>query len=173
MKARIFISMLFLTIAVTSIFSQEKTKKEIKEEKQLQMQMQTETLVNSQDFVFIAKYALPMGATQIDLTSNPNYVRFNPELMDGYMPFFGTATAGIGMGGDITIKFKDKPETFSVEKKKKNFFIDTKVKGEYEIYRLSLTVMTDGSASLSITSNSKGTISYQGKISASESIKYK
>ena len=62
-----------------------------------------------------------MGARQVNLRSNPNYVKFNPDLMDGYMPFFGTATSGIGLGGDATIKFKDKPETFTIEKKKNEF----------------------------------------------------
>ena len=91
--------------------------------------------------------------------------------MDGYMPFFGTATSGIGYN-DPTIKFKDKPETFNIEKKKKNFQIDGKVKGENDIYRISLSVMFEGNASLSIISNNRGTISYQGEIFPAQAIKY-
>jgi hypothetical protein len=113
-----------------------------------------------------------MGASQVDLTSNPNYVRFSPDLMDGYMPFFGTATSGIGYS-DPTIKFKDKPEVFNIEKKKKNFQVDGKVKGENDIYRLSLSVLPEGGASLSIISNNRGTISYQGTIFNPQTIKYK
>jgi len=165
--------MIMLSLILTSGYSQEKSKKELKEEESLRKQAEIETLVNSKDFVFIARYALPMGAKQVDLTSNPNYVKFNPDLMDGYMPFFGTVTSGIGMGADATIKFKDKPETFNIEKKKKNFQIDAKVKGENDIYRLSLSVSFEGSTSLSIISNNRGTISYQGEIFPPETIKYK
>lgn len=165
--------MLFLSMILTPAFPQEKSKKELKEEEKLQKQIQIETLINSKDFVFVAKYALPMGARQINLQTNPNYVKFNPDLMDGYMPFFGTATSGIGLGGDNTIKFKDKPESFNIEKKKKNFQIDAKVKGENDVYRLSLSVSFEGNSSLSIISNNRGTISYQGEISPSETIKYK
>jgi len=165
--------MIMMSLILTSGYSQEKSKKELKEEEKLQKQIQIEALVNSKDFVFIAKYALPMGARQIDLTTNPNYVRFNTELMDGYMPFFGTSTSAVGYGGDITIKFKDKPETFNIEKKKKNFQVDAKVKGENDIYRISLSVSFEGSSSMSVISNNRGTISYQGEIFPSETIKYK
>lgn len=173
MKTRIILSFVFLAIIMTSAYSQEKSKKELKAEESLKKQMQIETLVNSKDFVFIAKYALPMGAKQVDLRSNPNYVRFSSDLMDGYMPFFGTATSGIGLSGDNTIKFKDKPETFNIEKKKKNFQLDTKVKGERDIYRVSLSISFEGTASMSIISNNRSTISYQGEIFPPETIKYK
>lgn len=173
MITKISFLMILLSLILTSAFSQEKSKKELKEEESLRKQAETEALVNSKDFVFVARYALPMGASQIDLTSNPNYIRFNPDMMDGYMPFFGTATAGIGLGGDNTIKFKDKPTTFNFEKKKKNYQIEAKVKGENDIYRLSISVLPEGGASLSIISNNRGTISYQGTIFNPEKIKYK
>jgi hypothetical protein len=173
MKSKFSILLVLVSFMLPSAFSQEKSRKELKEEESLKKQAETEALVNSKDFVFVAKYALPMGFSQVDLTSNPNYVRFNPDLMDGYMPFFGTATSGIGMGGDNTIKFKDKPEEFNIEKKKKNFQIDAKVKGENDVYRLSISVQTEGSASLSIISNNRSTISYQGTIFTPETIKYK
>jgi len=171
MKTKILILSILTSLILTSAFSQEKTKKELKEEEKIQKQIQIETLVNSKDFVFVAKYALPMGASQVDLQTNPNYVKFNPEMMDGYMPFFGTANSGIGYT-DPTIKFKDKPETFNIEKKKKNFLAEAKVKGENDFYRLSLSVMFEGSASLSIISNNRGTISYQGEIFPASSVKY-
>ena len=154
-------------------FSQEKSKKERKEEEMVQKQTEVEALVNSKDFVFVARYALPMGARQIDLTSNPNYVRFNPEIMDGYMPFFGTATSAIGLGGDNTLKFKEKPDKFNIVKQKKNFQIDAKVKGINDIYRVSLSVSFGGSSSMTIISNNRSTISYQGEIYPASSIRYK
>jgi hypothetical protein len=164
--------MLLTSIIMTSAYSQEKSKKEIKEEEKLLKQQKIEALVNSKNFVFVATYALPMGASQVNLRSNPNYVRFSPDLMDGYMPFFGTSTSAIGLGGDVTIKFKDKPDTFSIEKKKNDFMIDARVKGENDVYRLSLKVMSEGNASLTIIGNNRGTISYQGEIFPPESIKY-
>ena len=171
MKTKISLLVTLLSILVATAHSQEKSKKEIKEEEKLQNQMQIETLINSRNFVFIARFALPMGARQVNLTSNPNYIKFNPDLMDGFMPFFGTATAGIGYGGDNAIKFKDKPEVLNIEKKKKNFQIDAQVKGSNDVYRLSLSVSFEGSSSLSIISNNRSTITYQGEIFPPETIK--
>lgn len=171
MKARISILAFLMSLIMTSAFSQGKSKKELKAEESLRKQAEIENLLNSKDFVFKARYAMPIGARQIDMTSNPNYVKFNPDLMDGYMPFFGTATSGIGFNADPTIKFKEKPETFNIEKKKKNFLVEARVKGENDVYRISMTVSFEGSTSMSIISNNRGTISYQGDIFPAESIK--
>jgi len=172
MKTRIFLSIAFLIFIFGAAFSQEKSKKELKEEEKLQKQKQIEELINTKNFVFKGRWALPMGAKQVDLSTNPNYVKFNPDLMDGYMPFFGTATTGIGFGSDNTIKFKDKPESFNIVKNKKNFQVDAKVKGENDVYRISLSVTFEGSSSMSIISNNRSTISYQGEILPAETIKY-
>lgn len=173
MNTKISLLVILFSMLLVPVYPQEKTKKEIKEEEKLQKQILIETLINSKDFVFIARFAMPMGSSQVDLTSNPNYVRFNPEMMDGYMPFFGTATSGIGLSGDNTIKFREKPENFKIEKMKKSFLIEAKVKGENDIYRLSLSVTFEGNTSLSIISNNRSTISYQGQIFPPETIKYK
>jgi hypothetical protein len=172
MKTRVSILACLILINMTSAFSQEKSKKELKEEEKLQKQKQIEELINTKNFVFVGRWALPMGAKQVDLSTNPNYIKFNPDLMDGYMPFFGTATTGIGFGSDNTIKFKDKPESFNIVKNKKNFQIDAKVKGETDVYRISLSVTFEGSSSMSIISNNRSTISYQGEILPAETIKY-
>jgi hypothetical protein len=173
MKPRVSFLILLMSLILTSAYSQEKSKKELKEEEKLQKQKQIEDLINTKDFVFKARWALPMGTKQVDLSTNPNYVKFNPDLMDGYMPFFGTATSGIGYGGDNTIKFKDKPESFNIVKNKKNFQVDAKVKGENDVYRVSLSVSFEGSSSMSIISNNRSTISYQGEIFPAETVKNK
>lgn len=164
MKAKILSLQIIVLLVVSPVFAQEKSKKELKEEEMLQKQEQIATLVNSKDFIFVANYATPIGGGQVNLTSNPNYVKFNPELFDGYMPFFGTAQAGIGYSGDVGIKFRDKPDYYTIEKKKKNFQIDAGVKGVNDVYRLSLSVSFSGMSTLTILSNNRSTISYQGVI---------
>ena len=87
MKTKISLIMILISLILTSANAQEKSKKEIKEEEKLQKQMQIDTLVNSKVFVFVAKFALPTGGKQINLSTNPNYIKFNPDLLDGDMPF--------------------------------------------------------------------------------------
>jgi hypothetical protein len=155
---------LFFLGLVTIGFAQEKTRKQIREEKKVEKQKQTAILVDSKDFVFVARNALPQGFRTIDLTTNPNYVKFNPDFIKSEMPFFGRAFSGIGYGGDGGLKFEGKPQEFTIKKDKKQYLINAVVKGINDVYRLSLSVYFEGSATLSIISNNRSTISYNGEI---------
>jgi hypothetical protein len=168
MKTRISILVLILSMVMTTGFSQDKTRRESKEQKKLEKQKQIEAMVNAKEFVFIARIAMPSGMRSVNLSSNQNYVKFKPDLIDSYMPFFGSAYSGVGYGSDTGLKFKGKPELFTVERTKKAFQIDAVVKGETDNFRLSLSVGFEGSASLVISSNNRSTISYDGEISAPE-----
>jgi hypothetical protein len=153
-------------------YSQEKSKKELKEEQKLESQRLIEEMINSKDFVFIAKTALPSGMRSIDLTTNPNYVKFKPDLIDGYLPYFGKANnAAAAMTGDVGLKFKNKPEEFNVSKKKNNYTIEANVGSEKDFFRLSLSVGLEGNATLAVTSNNRSFISYQGNIFPPEAAK--
>jgi len=159
---------LFLTILFALVFlpgkSQEKSKKELKEEKKIEKQKQVESMMNSKEFRFVGKTALPSGMRSVNLTSNPNYMKFQPEMIVSEMPFFGKAYGAVGYGNDTGVKFKGKPEKFEVVKKSKTFEIEAEVKGTGDNFRISLSVGLEGSASLSITSNNRSTITYQGDI---------
>jgi hypothetical protein len=74
---------------LSKAFPRKKNKKEVKAEKKLEQQKRIEELVDSKTFVFVARTAHPTGRRAINLTTNPNYVNFYPELKDGNMPFFG------------------------------------------------------------------------------------
>jgi hypothetical protein len=166
MNTKNLVIVLFLLFLGSSVFSQEKTKKQLKEERKLEKQKQTALLVDSKDFVFIADKALPQGYKTIDLTTNPNYVKFQPDFIKSEMPFFGRAYSGSGYGGDGGLDFEGKPEEFSIEKGKNSYNIKAVVKGRNDTYTLSLSVFFEGSASLTINSNKRSTISYNGEISA-------
>jgi hypothetical protein len=153
---------------ITNGFSQEKTKKELKAEKKIEKQRQIEAMVNDTDFVFVARTALPTGMRSVNLTTNSNYVKFKPDLIDSYMPYFGRAYSSVGYGGDTGLKFTGKPEEFSVTKTTKAFQVNAVVSSSTDKFSLSLNIGFEGSASLTITSNSRSTISYQGEISAPE-----
>jgi hypothetical protein len=170
MKTRVtFIVLLSLLFA--SGFAQEKTKKELKEEKKIELQKQTEALVNSKEFIFVGRTAIPSGMRSVNLTSNTNYVKFQPEMIESEMPYYGRAYGSAGYGGDSGVKFKGKPDEFSIAKGKKNLEVQVVVKGEKDNFRLNLSVTYSGSASLSITSNNRSSILYNGEISPIEKMK--
>ena len=164
MKTKNIFLVLLLSFIVTSCFAQEKTRKELREARKIEKQKQTEILVNSKEFVFVARNASPQGFRNIDLTANPNYLKFQPDFIKSEMPFFGRAYTGIAYRGDSGLHFEGKPQEYTINKKKKAYQIKAVVKGQNDVYTMYLSVFFDGSATLSINSNNRSTISYIGEI---------
>jgi hypothetical protein len=165
MKTKILLMIFIMSFLLTSGFSQVKTKKELKAEKKLEQQKQIEALINAKEFVFEGRTAFPSGMRSVDLTTKANFVKYHPDLIESQMPYYGRAYS-VAYGGDSGLKFSGKPEEYKVEKKKKQFEISAIVVGESDRFTLNLTVYFEGTASLSIISNNRSSISYQGEISA-------
>ncbi|WP_035671231.1 DUF4251 domain-containing protein [Flavobacterium sp. 83] len=163
----IFLVLLFSTVVSIS-FAQEKTRKQLREDRKLEKKRQTEILMNSKEFVFVARNASPHGFRNVDLTSNTNYLKFQPDFIKSEMPFFGTAYNGAAYGGDGGLNFEGKPQQYTFKKEKKAYQIKAVVKGQNDLYTIFISIFFDGSASLSINSNNRSTISYSGEISPIE-----
>jgi hypothetical protein len=164
MKATILTTLLLAMIIAMPANAQEKSKKEQKQQKKLELQKEVEAMVNAKSFVFAANRALPQGYPSVDMTSNPNHMKFYPDSIDSYMPFFGRAYS-VGYGGsDNGLKFSGKPQDYTVTKTKKEYLVKANVKTESDFFRLTLSVGFEGNASLSIISNNRASISYYGDI---------
>lgn len=168
MKAKVLILAVMLTLIFSNVFAQEKTKKEIREGTKLEKQKQVKDMIEAKTFDFIGKTVIPTGYKTVNLTTTENFVKFQPDKIESYLPFYGNAYSGVGYGGDEGLNFTGKPEDFTITKRKNNFLCNAVVKGERDTYRLSLTVSFNGTASLTITSNNRSTISYSGDIKAPE-----
>lgn len=168
MNPKISVLLVLFLLIGSSLFAQEKNKKQQREERTIEKQKQIEKMINAKEFVFIGRTAIPTGFKTMDLTTNTNYVKFHPDRIESYMPFFGKAYSGIGYGGDNGLKFTGKPDDYTFVKGKKNYQINANVKGINDIFKLSLSVSSEGSATLSIISNNRSPISYNGEISAPE-----
>ncbi|MGL5111451.1 MAG: DUF4251 domain-containing protein [Flavobacterium sp.] len=158
--------LMMLLLMSNYLFSQEKTKKELKLVKKMEQQRKIDQLMASRNFQFVANRALPMGYSSIDLTTNPNYIHFSPRLIKSEMPFFGRATGALPYGGgDGGLQFEGVPTNFTLEKGKKGYELNAGVRGKNDTYKIQLTVYADGGATLMIKSNSRASISYLGAVS--------
>jgi len=173
MKTKISFLIAFFALILITGYTQEATKKPTKEEKKAEKQKQTEAFINAREFVFVGRTALPTGYKSVDLTTNTNYVKFYPDTIDSYMPYYGRAYSGIGYGGDTGLKFTGKADEYTVTKGKKNYQVNAVVKTDRDTFRISLSVSFEGSSSLVINSNNRSPISYNGEISAPEKPKEK
>lgn len=169
MKTKRSILLVLLCFLSFSVFAQEKTKKELKAERDLQKQNEIEGLIDSKMFDFEAQKASPLGGRQIILDYNTYFLRFNPEKTTCDLPFFGRAF-NVAYGGDGGIKFEGVPEKIEVEKKKKSYTIKSTVKGKDDVYNLMFSIFFDGGATLSVTSNNRASISYTGEIKAPKNV---
>lgn len=155
MKAlRIFYS-LFILFIFGSATAQNKTERP---------QTSIETLLNSKSFEFIANTAIPLSGPTKNLVGSNYSISFSPEMIISNMPFYGRAYSGMTMGRDKGMRFEGMPEDFTVINSKNGYEVSTSVKGENDTYVISITTGNSGFATLSISSNDRGTISYQGEI---------
>jgi Domain of unknown function (DUF4251) len=158
-------AVLLIVFSITNVFCQEKSKKQIKEAKKLEKQKQIALLVESKEFVFNVRRVIPQGGQLFNPTS-PYSVEFKPELVNSHLPYIGRGFGGIGYGGDEGMIFEGKPSVFSVEKTKKGYQIKTEVQGKNDTFTMLLIVYSEGNGYLTINSNNRSPISYDGDIEA-------
>lgn len=159
--ALIFLTLLF---ALNPVMAQEKSRKEQKaDDKNIRLE-QTAALLEEGSFMFIAYAAFPQGGQAIDMTIQTNYVKIKPELVESFMPYYGMVSAGVGFGVDAGIKFKGKPDNFTVSPTKKKVIYRMNLNNPHDTFRLTLTIMPQGDAILVITSRGRDSITYNGRI---------
>jgi hypothetical protein len=168
MKTRISILLVLLCFFDSPVFAQEKTKKELKAERDQQKQKEIETLINSKNFVFEAQKVNPQGGRVIILDYNTYFLKFNTEKTTCDLPFFGRAF-NVAYGGDGGIKFEGIPENIKIEKKKKSYVLKATVKGKDDVYNINFSIFLNGGTTLFVNSNNKASISYDGEIKAPKS----
>ena len=167
MKGKIMHLVLLLLIGTIPVAAQKSDRKAEKERKRVEKEKEITALIDSKTFEFRATRAIPTGYKSVDLTTNPNFVKFSNDLIVSEMPFYGRAYS-VSYGGDSGLKFEGKPEIYTVEKKKKNYEIEAKVKDKNDYFTINLTVSSEGSSTMSISSNNRTSISYNGEIFAPE-----
>ena len=172
MKKKFVQMILLFLIGTVPVMAQTTDKKAEKEKKRIELENAISALVESKTFEFRANRALPTGYKSVDLTTNPNFVKFKPDLIVSEMPYFGKAYS-VTYGRDGGLKFEGKPEVYTIEKKKKNYEIEVKVKDKNDYFTINLTVAFEGSSSMSISSNNRSSISYNGEVFAPEAQKEK
>lgn len=119
-------------------------------------------LLNSKTFEFIAKTMYPTSGTPKNLVGSGYSLSFSPEMIISNLPFYGRAYSGMAIKPDKGMRFKGKPKDFSIEKN--NEYQVNTIVNNGDTFRISLSVSDSGNATLSISSNNRETITYQGEV---------
>lgn len=164
MKIYGYVSIFLLSMIALPAFSQEKSRKELKDELKEEQQRLTDTLVSSGEFVFIGQTSYAQDGSPVNLTTRKNYVKYHPDCITAFLPYFGKSSGNVGIEGDVGLKFSGKPDTITIKNLKKGFLVSAVVKSEGDTYRLKLNVMHNAIATLSVSSYKKSTALYDGNI---------
>jgi hypothetical protein len=129
-------------------------------------QVLTKSLVDAQNYVFVAQSAIPMSGRARTLTSQYD-MKITPASIVTYLPYFGRSDMppiDPSQGGII---FTSKDFDYKLTAQKKGGWnIDIKPKDYRDVPRMFLTISADGYASLQVTSNTRQSISFNGYITA-------
>lgn len=145
----------------------------------------TTKIVAAKTYTFVARSASPLNSSDISkvmskmpggtgsgtINLNETYyeVKVSPDSVVAYLPYFGrsfSAPIGQNEGG---VKFNSKKfEYKSTKGKKRGWDIIIETKDVNENYRLVLNIGDEGYATLSLNSNVKQSITYQGYLKENE-----
>ena len=71
MKTKVFVLLVICSFLILPVLAQEKSKKGLKEEKELQKQKEIKGLIDSKNFVFEAQKVIPVSYTHLTLPTTP------------------------------------------------------------------------------------------------------
>ncbi len=124
-------------------------------------------LVEQRQFNIESTWATPLGGLRINLIGNPNYVKFNKDSVDLFLPYFGFRQMGGGYGSESGIKYKGRLKELKIDKPKENKY-QIKFQGAHlnESFDFIISVYSNGNTNISVNSSQRNTISYQGELEA-------
>jgi hypothetical protein len=126
-----------------------------------------EKVVASQNFVFVARFAEPIGdaVKQIDLTGRVNYMSLQGDQVKMELPYFGTRQVA-NMSGDRGLRFETTATDISTRKNEKqnHYDMNFKARDRSESFSCNLRVYSGLLAVLTINSSQRNSIMYTGEL---------
>lgn len=121
--------------------------------------------IKNRDLTITVNYILPTGMPAVNSTDGYS-VTIKDGKINGYLPYFGTATSALVAGADeMGIRFEDCPITIQENAKKANkgkYEWSFKARSGHETVDVYITLFTSGSASMTMNMNSRSSITYEG-----------
>ena len=145
-----------------------------KAEKKAKQEAQIKQAIDSQNYVFKAQMAMPVGGRSRQLTSDYD-LKITKDAVVSYLPYFGRAYSATPGSTDNGLDFTSKDFEYSISPNKKDdgWDIVIKPKDSKQAREILLTAFKSGTASLTVTSNDKQNISFSGYITPNTSKKKK
>lgn len=122
--------------------------------------------VNKSGFEIANEWVIPLGGNMISLVSNPNYIRFENDSVNIFLPYFGERYSGGAYGtSGGGIEYEGPARNLRIEEHRDNKVV-VKFNGKQgsELLNFIVTIFPGGAASTSVNSSERASISYRGNI---------
>jgi hypothetical protein len=127
---------------------------------------QISNMVESRDYVFKAQTALPTSGRTRQLNSDFD-LRISKDTIISYLPYFGRAFTAPVNPSEGPLNFTSTDFDYTITNKKKGGWdIVIMPKDRQDPRQMALSVFENGSASLTVTSNNRQPIAFNGFITA-------
>lgn len=127
-------------------------------------------LVNSREFEIENEWLIPLGGSAINMIGNPNFIRFEGDSVDVFLPYYGVRHSGGGYGSTGGIKYKGPAKNLNIDKDTSKNSIILNFEGRdgdsNESLKFFITLFQGGSATTSVSSSQRQSISYRGDVKA-------
>jgi len=122
--------------------------------------------VESKNYVFKAQNAMPMTGRTRNLTSDYD-LRVSPGSVVSYLPYFGRAYQATIGSTNSPLDFTSKDfEYTTTPGKKDGWTVTIKPKDYKEVQVMTLSISSEGYATLQVTSTNRQAISFNGVVGA-------
>lgn len=160
----LFIKLLLILFISLSVFSSCSSTKNTSASKNDLSPTTVKNMIDSHHFTFVAETVNPLRGRFRNLTSRYD-VTVSPDSLTSYLPYFGRAyTAPIDPSqGGISFTSTNFFYEANIDKSNK-WNVVIKPRDKQDVQQLNFTVFGNGSASLSVTSNSRDPISFNGHL---------
>ena len=166
--------LLFLTFLIFAAYTfgncqdlKNKSRKEIRAERQAKKTEEIKKLLDNRTFVFKATHALPMGGGSIQLDYSFD-AKIKNDTIHSYLPFYGVAYRVDYGAKNSGLNFTKKFENYKMEKNRNGYLINFDVKNKMDFLNFTFHISEPGYATLNVISTNRQAISYYGYIEAPE-----
>ena len=159
-----YLLLIFGLVISLSISAQ--SKKELKEAEAEKEYQEIKALVETGEFDFMADWATTARGRRINLTTNPNFIKFSKDSIDTYLPYFGSSTSGgatMTSDGGIECSGPKTKYKVSYNDKKKKIQLAFTTTDNNDTFDFSVTIFKGGNTNMNVNSNYRTSIKYDGK----------
>lgn len=125
---------------------------------------QLEALLDSGQFEIQNDWAIPQRGGNINLSGNSNYIRFQGDSVELFLPYFGVRHFGGGYGNNGGIEYEGLVEDIQINREEKRITMEFSAANSSEDYKFYLTLYPNGNSNTTVNSSQRDNISYRGTI---------